>query len=104
MVVMLNEGVDLGLEVTGQEVVLQQDAVLEGLAPALDLALGLGMHWSAPDMAHGLSLDIIGQFAGDVAGAVAPTERMSEGRLERCAQLSLQARTARGGHGRSSFL
>lgn len=40
MVVMLDEGDDLGLDVAGQEVVLKQDAVLEGLAPALDLALG----------------------------------------------------------------
>jgi hypothetical protein len=40
---MFDERCDLGLKVTGQEVVSQQDAVLEGLAPALDLALGLGM-------------------------------------------------------------
>ena len=38
--------------------------------PALDLALGLGMHWSATDMAHGLRLDVVRQFAGDVAGAI----------------------------------
>ena len=28
------------------------------------------MHWSAPNMAHGFGLDIIGQFTGDVARAV----------------------------------
>lgn len=56
MVVMLDEGADLGLEVSGQEVVFQQDAVLEGLVPALDLALGLGTHRSAPNMAHALGL------------------------------------------------
>ena len=39
---MLDERFDLGFKVTGQEVVLQQDAVLQGLVPALDLALGLG--------------------------------------------------------------
>ena len=70
MVVMLDEGSDLGLKIAGQEVVFEQDAVLQGLVPALDLALGLGMHWSAPNRAHGLSLDIVGQFTGDVARAV----------------------------------
>jgi len=43
MIVMGDEGVDLGLEVTGQVGVLEQDPVLEGLVPTLDLALGLGM-------------------------------------------------------------
>src|SRR5690554_6364667 len=70
MVVVLDEGCDLGFEVAGQEVVLQENSVFEGLVPALDLALSLGMHWSAPDMAHALGLDIVGQFAGDVAGAI----------------------------------
>lgn len=69
MVVVLDEGADLGLEVAGQEVVLQEDSVFEGLVPALHLSLGLGMHWSAPDMAHALVLNIVRQFAGDLAGA-----------------------------------
>ena len=43
MVVVLHERRDLGLEIAGQEVVFQQDAVLHGLVPALDLALRLGM-------------------------------------------------------------
>ena len=38
--------------------------------PTLDLALGLGMQRSAPDVAHGLGLDIVGQFSRDVAGAI----------------------------------
>ena len=70
MVVMLDEGGDLGLKIAGKEVVFQVDAVLEGLVPALDLALGLGMHWSAANMAYALNLDIVGQFARDVAVAV----------------------------------
>ena len=41
VIVVLDEGLDVGFEVAGQEVVFQQDAVLEGLVPALDLALGL---------------------------------------------------------------
>ena len=37
VIVMIDEGVDLQPEITGQVVVLQQDAVLQGLMPALDL-------------------------------------------------------------------
>ena len=43
VVVVLDEGGDLGFEVTRQELVFQQDAVLQGLMPAFDLALGLGV-------------------------------------------------------------
>ena len=50
VVVVIDEVVDLGLEVAGQIVALQQDAVLQCLVPALDLALGLGMEGSATDM------------------------------------------------------
>ncbi len=70
VVVMLDEGADLGLQVAGQEIVFQKDAVLPDLMPALDLALGLGMHGSAPDMAHPLGLDIVRQLPRDVAGAI----------------------------------
>jgi hypothetical protein len=42
VVVVIDEGFDLGLKITGQEVVFQQDAVLQCLMPAFDLALGLG--------------------------------------------------------------
>ena len=38
---MLDEAFDLGFEVARQVVVLEQDAVLERLMPALNLALGL---------------------------------------------------------------
>jgi hypothetical protein len=41
MVVVRHEGGDLTFEIAGQVVVLEQDAVLERLTPALDLALGL---------------------------------------------------------------
>ena len=36
VIVVLDEGFDLGLEVAGQEVVLEQDAVFQGLMPAFD--------------------------------------------------------------------
>ena len=42
---MVDEGLDLGLKIALREAVFQQDAVLEGLVPALDLALGLQMIW-----------------------------------------------------------
>ena len=70
VVVVFDERFDLGFKVARQEVVFQQDAVLEGLVPALDLALGLGMERGAAHMAHALRFDIFGQFAGDVAGTI----------------------------------
>lgn len=68
VVVLLDEGRDLGLKVAGQEVIFQQDAVLEGLVPALDLTLG--MEGRAANMAHVLSFDIIRQFTRDIARAI----------------------------------
>ena len=50
VVVVLDEGADAGLEIARQIVVLQQDTVLQGLMPTLDLALGLGMvRWALSD-------------------------------------------------------
>ena len=69
VIVVLDEGLDLGLEVTGQEVVFQQDAVLQGLVSSFNLALGLGVVRCAPDSAHALVLQPISQ-TGDVAGTV----------------------------------
>ena len=43
VVVVVDERGDLRFEITRQEIVFQQDAVLEGLVPALDLAAGLRM-------------------------------------------------------------
>ena len=74
VIIVVDEGVDLGLKVTGQEVILQQDAVLEGLMPALDLALCLRMHGGAADMAHAVGADPFGQFLGNVAWAIAHWE------------------------------
>ena len=52
VIVMIDEGVDLQPEITGQVVVFQQDAVLQGLMPALDLALGLRVIWRTSNMVH----------------------------------------------------
>src|ERR1039458_8138231 len=62
VVIVLNERLDLLLEVTGQEVIFQEDAVLQGLVPALYFALSLGMERSAAHMAHAVRLDPFGQF------------------------------------------
>ena len=70
VVLMLDERFDLALEVAGQKVVFQQDAVLQGLVPAFDLTLRLRVERCATQMAHPLSFDIVGQFARDTAGAI----------------------------------
>src|SRR6201998_2308831 len=52
MVVMSHEGRDLAFESAGQVIVLEQDAVLERLMPALDLALGLRVIRGAADVLY----------------------------------------------------
>ena len=42
VVVVIDKPTDLALQITGQEVVFQEDAVLQGLMPSLDLSLGCG--------------------------------------------------------------
>ena len=74
IVVVVDEGADLVLKVAGQEVVFQQDPVLQGLMPALDLALGLGMLGRAADVFHGLLVQPFGQVAGDVTRAIVRQE------------------------------
>ena len=49
VIVVLDEARDLGFEITGQVIVLE-NAVLERLVPALDLALGLRMAQGAANM------------------------------------------------------
>ena len=94
VVVMLDEGGDLRFKGTRQEVVLQQDAVLQGLVPALDLALRLRMIWRAPHMRHVPILEPCPQIFGDVAWSVvgqqpwAPRQpsAVTAGRFERQVQ------------------
>jgi hypothetical protein len=70
VVVVLDAGADLSLQIVGQEVVLQQDGALHGLVTVLDLTLGLWMHRRAADIAHGVGLGMILKFGGDTARAV----------------------------------
>ena len=70
MVVMRHEGRDLAFEIAGEVVVLEQDAVLERLMPALDLALGLRMIRGAADMLHLLAIQPLREIRRDVRRAV----------------------------------
>jgi len=66
VIVVLDERADLGFEVPGQIVVLQQDPVLQGLVPSLDLALGLGMIRRTADLLHAPIIELFCR-AGKVA-------------------------------------
>jgi hypothetical protein len=66
VVVVSDEGADLVLEIARQVVVLEQDAVLEDLMLALDLALGLGVQWRPADMIHATVSQPVGQVTGKV--------------------------------------
>ena len=84
VVVMFDKGLDLLPEITGQVVVLQQDAVLQGLMPTFhcpagyfrrkcperDLALSLRVIGCASDVVHLLILEPISQFARYVTGPI----------------------------------
>ena len=56
VIVVIDEGTGLGL---------QEDAVLEGLVPTIDLALCLRMAGSTTDMLQIPFVEPIGQIAGD---------------------------------------
>src|SRR5215475_415427 len=66
MVVVLDEGRDLTFEISGQVVVLKQDAVLERLMPALDLTLGLWVIGGAADVLHFLVIQPLREIRRDV--------------------------------------
>ena len=70
VIVVIDEGVDLLPEIAGQIVVFQQDAVLQGLVPAFDLALGFRVIRRAARMIHLLIFQPIGQLSADVTGPV----------------------------------
>ena len=70
MVVVADEVADLELQMARQQVVLEQDAVLQCLVPALDLPLGLGMVSRSTNMLHAVVMKPVGQVGGDVGGAI----------------------------------
>ena len=67
---MLDEGLDTGLEVTVQELVLKQYAVRQGLLPVLVLAYTLGLARRAADMVDILRAQILIELTGDVTGTI----------------------------------
>ena len=60
VIVVGDEGGDLGFEIARQVIVLEQDTVLERLMPALDLALGHRMIRRAAGMLHVLAVEPFG--------------------------------------------
>ena len=70
MIVVGDEPLDAGVEIARQEVVLQQDAVLEGLMPSFDLALRLRVIGRTFDMIHAVIIEPFSEFTRDITGAV----------------------------------
>jgi len=70
VVVVRDECIDLGFEVTGQIIVLEQDAVFERLMPALDFPLRHRMVRRTPSVPHILPIEPFSEVAGDIARPV----------------------------------
>jgi len=70
VVIVLDERLDLTFQIAGQEVVLQQHAVLQGLVPAFDLALRLRMEGCASHVVHTVLAEIVRQLFSNVAGTI----------------------------------
>ena len=97
IVVVDDERRDLGFEIAGQEVIFQQDAVLEGLVPALDLALGHRMIGRAAEVFDIAGAEPLGEVTRDIAGTVVGQQPRSIGRLGLVQPAGLQRRVERGG-------
>ena len=70
VVIVIDEAADPGLKVAGQEVVLEQDAVLHRLMPALDLALRHRVIGRSAHVFGVLLVEPRAQVARDVARSV----------------------------------
>lgn len=70
VIVMLDEGCDLGFEVLLEEVVFQEDAVLQRLVPAFDLALGLRMAGSTMHLGDLVFLQLFTEIGCDITRAI----------------------------------
>src|SRR5271170_3763382 len=97
VVVVGDESANLGFEIAGQEVVFQQDAVLEGLVPALDLALGHRMIGRATQVFDVAGFEPFGQVARNIDRTVVRQEPGSIGRLGLLQPAGLQRQVERGG-------
>ena len=63
MVVVADEVSDFLFEIAGQIIVFMQDAVFEGLMPALNLALGLRVQGRTTRVIHALFAQPVCQFS-----------------------------------------
>ncbi len=70
VIVMADELIDLPFKVARQIVIFQQDPVLQGLMPTLDLALGLRVVRCPANMLHARFSHPVGEITGDVACAI----------------------------------
>jgi len=70
MVVVIDERADLSLEITGQIIVLKQDAVLERLMPTLDLALRLRVAGRAAHVTDIAFVQPLSQVSRDIGWAI----------------------------------
>ena len=70
IVVVIDKDTDLLLQIAWQVIVFQKNAVLHGLVPAFDFALGLRMEWSAANVFHLLLFHPFSQLTRDVARTV----------------------------------
>ncbi len=70
VIVVVDEGRYGTFEITGQVVVLKQDAALQREVPALDLSLGHRMIGLSARMAHALVVEPLGKLARNVGWAV----------------------------------
>ena len=92
VVVVGDERRDLGFEIAGQEVIFQQDAVFEGLVPALDLTLGHRMIGRAAEVFDIAGAEPLGEVTRDIAGTVVGQQPRSIGRLGLVQPAGLQRR------------
>ena len=70
VVVMLDEGGDLAFKIPRQVIVFEQYSVFQGLMPALNFTLCLGMEWCATDVLDISSPLPFGQITRDVTRPV----------------------------------
>ena len=89
VVVMIDEGADPHFQIARQVVVFQQDLVLEGLMPALDLTLGLRVVGSPSNMVHSVIVEPVRQVAGDIRRTVIAKQPGLVKDASRCHSLTL---------------
>ena len=83
IVVRIDEGFDLTYEIAGQVIVFQQNPVLHGLVPALDLTLSLRVERCSANVIHSLPFLPLSQIARDVVRAVIAEQPPCAGLLSR---------------------